>query len=122
MQRCEKCGSQKILENDVPTCIFCFGKQSVVSKTPVVLIDDPGEAALATLSSKMGVAKFDKSANTSITKTDNKLTIATGNAKDALAILTKLPMPKDVKEFRKIQKIIKLLEELVGENNDNRSI
>ena len=37
------------------------------------------------------------------------------SAKDALVIMQNLPMPKDEKEFKKIRKIINLLEKFIGE-------
>ena len=109
MQVCEKCGSQKILENDVPKCIFCFGKQQVEPKRPPVMIEDPGEEKLA---------KFMPQATTGTKSAVSRHQVAPkamGTLQDALTIMQRLPMPKDVKEFRKIQKIIKLMEELVGE-------
>ena len=38
-----------------------------------------------------------------------------GSASDALEIMRNLPMPKNMQEFKQIQKIIKQLEKLVGE-------
>jgi len=116
MQSCPKCGSQMILENEVPKCIFCFGKQSVVkSKHQAKDAKDPGEAGLAMVSGKaMQVPNHP----TPYIKGTAKVVAVQRSIYDALDIMRSMPMPKDIKEFRKIQKIIKLMEDITGENND----
>jgi len=112
MPTCEKCGSQKIQQNNEFVCIFCHGKKQVVPKRPPVMVEDPGEKELALMSGKAM-----QSQTKPYVKGTAQMVVTGSSVHDALAIMKSLPMPKDIKEFKKIQKIVKLMEALTGDDN-----
>jgi hypothetical protein len=120
MLRCTVCGQEKILRNAEQVCIFCPSKQPAKVdknyKTPI----DPGEKEMQELLTKGKVPTLVPE------KLSYKAKILLPNegstVKAALDIMKALSMPKDIKQFKQIQKIIKLLEKLIGETNAIRSI
>lgn len=109
MQTCPDCGSQMILENEVPICIFCPGRKSVVPKIPPKKFTTHDQKAMS--------AMFDEPNGKAVVG-KAQMVVSGSSVVDALDVMRQLPMPKDIKDFRKIQKIIKLMEGLVGEDND----
>jgi hypothetical protein len=108
---CPDCREAMIAENGVPKCFNCAGKKSKKNKNPVA-VEIPN------------AQEFQKVVGEPIIMNPNTPTmgraglIASGHtAIDALTIMKNLPMPKDMKEFKQIQKIIKQLEKLVGDDN-----
>jgi len=112
MNTCPKCGSQMILKNDKPECIFCFGKKSVEPKKPPKEFTEKDVKAMEAMFGEKEKQIAPKQSIKSV-----KQVISGNTAHDALYIMRNLPMPKDVRQFKKIQKIIKMMEDLVGENN-----
>lgn len=112
MERCDKCGSMKILRNDVPTCIFCVGKKQGVAKAGYVPAIDPGEKGIQKILKDAKVEKDTLSIKTNGTP-QILASNSAGNAGQALVIMKSLPMPNDVKKFRQIKKIIVQIEKLI---------
>lgn len=112
MERCTKCGSQKILKNDVLECIFCAGKKQGVAKPGYKPPVDPGEASMKKLLN--GVKVPAPQQTTSIgTEQFTFPPREHGSVNDALRIMETLPMPSDMKQFKQIIKIIGQLEKLI---------
>ena len=119
---CPICGQDKVqVEGDVK-CLMCIGKASGNASGLVVSQEDPGEEALNKLLAKTGIAKIEGGKPPEAIKPNlavNKPVISApvhplsgASIFDALAILRALPMPKDIKQFKQINKAIKILEEL----------
>jgi len=107
---CPQCKEPMISVNGAPSCITCAKPQRPkhIVKPPPVGAAVPSETDLARMSGISGKT------------VPKKTTVVVGQtAQDALQIMKHLPMPKDLKEFRQIQKIIKQLEKLVGDNHDD---
>jgi len=118
MERCEKCGSQKILKNDVPECIFCIGKKQGVAKPGYITVKDPGEKGIRKLLEEHQVPVLGKTIGTG----SPAISVST-NVQSALNIMQNLSMPDDLKQFKQIKKIISQLEKLIEvQNNGTRSI
>jgi hypothetical protein len=99
-----------ITENNVPKCLNCAPPtrpKHIVKPPPTT--DVPSNSEFAKLIGETVV-------NQPIIGKANLITTG-GTALDALNIMRNLPMPKNMKEFRQIQKIIKQLEKLVGEEH-----
>lgn len=110
-KRCTKCGDLLLQVSGESgshqmSCINCAGKVPV--EKPGVQAEDPGEAyfsggkeqtrtAVSTLPAKINVKCNDSSIDS------------------AIACMRGLPMPKDVKQFKKVTKIVTLMEELKAE-------
>jgi len=95
-----------------PTCIRCVA-DARPKQGRTVIAEDPGENYFKGKGTVAKVTMLDG------TKSVMKVSGATLEeiVVDALLNLSKLPMPKDVKEFKKIQKIIKTLRSLVENAN-----
>lgn len=119
MERCEKCGSQKILKNDVLECIFCIGKKQGVAKPGYKPPIDPGEEGIKKLLNGVPAANIHFTTGAS----GGSNAIYTETPQTALDIMKRLSMPSDMKEFKQIKKIIAQLEKLIEvQNNDKRPI
>lgn len=105
MERCEKCGSQKILKNDVLECIFCIGKKQGVAKKGYIPAVDPGEKYFTNGKAQTGAVQV---SSKSVITNRNYHT-----ANEALDIMKQLPMPTDIKKFKQITKIIAQIEKLI---------
>lgn len=119
---CFKCGQAKIQAGDETKCIRC----DVGTPEPsglVVTIEDPGEEKLNAALASAGVVlpKVTNKANPVKNVVPNKPVVsnATYSFEDlvgsALAIMKGLPMPDDVKQFKKVKKVINDLEALLPE-------
>lgn len=121
---CVKCGLAKIQAGDEIKCIRCDVAASEPSGLTVT-IDDPGEAKLNAVLASAGVVlpkATGKPNPVNTTAPIKAVSVATkanysfeelvGNA---LAIMKGLPMPDDVKQFKKVKKIITDLEALLPE-------
>lgn len=125
---CQRCGQMKVqIEGGEAQCLLC-GSGNVDNPALVVDIEDPGEEAMNAVLAKTGVKLMPGTkpvapekpiieANRVINapKREAKVvvqqTIGT-TVEDALTILRSLPMPKDLKQFKQINKAIKILETL----------
>lgn len=98
---CPKCQNALLTVNDVKKCIYCDAKKQVEGNASTV--EDPGEE---------GLASFTQKATLPITNVQKMHPL--GTIDDAIKIMRSLPMPDDVKQFRKIKKVIDLMEQLRG--------
>jgi len=114
---CTKCGKDKIDVHGEIRCIHCEAEHNPPSGL-VVKIDDPGEERMRQILAASGVA-IPKAV-----KQDQKMTVpsqttGTGSLESrielSLEILKNLPMPKDMKQFKAINKAIKAVEKILGE-------
>jgi hypothetical protein len=116
---CPKCRQYKISVNGESRCINCDSNNNTGSGL-VVDIEDPGEEGIKKVLANSGVAvgqggkpptPAPREANKQVIapKVETK---ATGSVEMALEILRSLPMPKDLKQFKQINKAIKILESL----------
>lgn len=122
---CRKCGNDHIQVEGVTKCLVCDANNNGGSGL-VVTKEDPGEAALTEILSRVGVAgipggkpptpiKPVLAVNRQViaAKSEaNSSLIQIGTIENALDILRRLPMPKDIKQFKAISKAIKILENL----------
>jgi hypothetical protein len=116
---CAKCGKAKIDVHGEIRCIFCEAEKNVPSGL-VVKIDDPGEAKMAQVLAASGIA-IPKAPKLGVTRNDvmpqnlqNNFSLE-ARVEQALGILKSLPMPKDLKQFKAINKAIQSVEKIVGE-------
>lgn len=102
---CPKCNDSLITEKGIPKCFNCGpGKKDPGLIKPPPAVEIPSDYRFRQpVTGKETVTKLPAPVKMSST------------AKDALDIMRNLPMPKDEKEFKKIKKIINLLEKFVGE-------
>jgi len=104
---CLQCGNPNIETPEGAKCIPCSLKAPKRSHLTVD-IEDPGEEAFKAVLN--GAA---------IKATKAKVTVAAsttrGTVDDALAIVKSFPIPSDLKQFKKIKKVIDLLESLKEE-------
>lgn len=118
---CAKCGMDKLQVDGIQKCVFCE-RENTQGSGLVVDIDDPGEDAIKQILSKVGVAEVVGGKPPVPIKPDVKPIINVSpkvqvvpqgsGIEQALAILRSLPMPKDIKQFKSINKAIKILETL----------
>jgi len=122
---CKLCGQGMIQVDGVAQCLLCASKSNTGSGL-VVKSEYPSEADLSALLSKAGVlTPLEKSTTHTKPDSNNKLvnskieervinTQKTLNysISDALNILKNLSMPKDIKQFKVINKAIKILESI----------
>jgi len=120
---CKKCGQDKIDVNGEIRCLVCEAEYNKPSGL-VVKIDDPGEEKMNRVLAAAGVAT---------PKVEGKATVPpkppvsvavqpepadfNGKIQAALNIMQSLPMPKDIKQFKNINKVISSLEKILGEQN-----
>jgi len=110
---CPTCRELLVAQNGVPTCFNCSARKPSSKKTPVA-VDIPNEKEFNEVMKQESGKTYDP-AKAPVGKAGM---VVTGNtAHDALRIMRSLPMPKNMQEFKQIQKIIKQLEKLVGEEN-----
>lgn len=103
---CPNCHESMITENGTPKCFNCSkGSRPKHIVKPPPAIDVPNDV------------DFQKMTDNPVTYRKANLAVSGGSALDALNIMRTLPMPKNMQEFKQIQKIIKLLEKLVGEDH-----
>jgi hypothetical protein len=119
---CQKCGQSKIQVEGNVKCLLCDSEPG--NSGLVVKVEDPGHDAMDKLLSKAGVLnvgggkppapiKPHLEAKAEVTKQYIPTpAVSTTGVFDALAILRALPMPKDIKQFKQINKAIKILEDL----------
>lgn len=107
---CPKCRQFKISVNGEARCINCDSNSNTGSGM-VVTVEDPGEEALNGILTKTGI-KTEANKAIIAPKVEAKQTFQGASVDDALRILKSLPMPKDLKQFKQINKAIKILESL----------
>lgn len=99
---CSKCNNALLTVNDVRTCIYCDAKKPVSGNASTV--EDPGEEGLGILLEHKG----QEMQRIPISK------VSSGTLEDAIRIVKSLPLPEDVKQFKRVKKIIDLMEQLRG--------
>lgn len=98
---CPNCREMMITENGAPKCFNCAPSKK---QSKLLAVDIPNDAEFSRVVNQPVLGRAGL--------------VVTGNtAQDALDIMRKLPMPKNMQEFKQIQKIIKQLEKLVGEDH-----
>lgn len=109
---CKVCGEFLIQVNGVFQCILCASKRSV-SGGLIAKGIDPGEEAMERLANGHDVPRIPGNVAVAPVKPVVAVKpIVSGDLNQALAILKALPMPKDIKQFKAINKAIKILEDL----------
>lgn len=114
MQVCHKCGQQMIDVNGTQECIHCVASKSVVPKGAPKQFTEKDERAMDRMFQSVPYTGLNKTAVLG----KAEMVVTGSSVADALGIMKRLPMPKDVKDFKKIQKIITQMEALLGEDND----
>lgn len=112
--RCSKCGQPKLAVEGTNQCLQCdIGPSAPVG--PVSKYCDPGEDKLREVLAGRGVVvkKTDVLHIPEITPGKFEPLSLKDCITQALSILGSAPMPKDIKQFKSIQKAIKTLEGLV---------
>ena len=123
MKTCGKCGQEKISVNEEQKCLRCDSEPG--TSTLMVTADDPGEDKINEMLMKAGVAvpKLSKTPErVQLKQPVQPVVLQQGMpfdmcVKEALKLMQKVPMPKDVKQFKAVAKIIAALEALIGEAN-----
>jgi hypothetical protein len=124
--RCTKCGMDRLQVEGVTKCVVCDVES--VSSGLIVDIEDPGEEEINRVLASAGVKQLEGSKPPTPIKPEAIRTVIAskvGTQKstvpqvtcgatviEALNILRGLPMPKDLKQFKQINKAIKILESL----------
>jgi hypothetical protein len=126
---CEKCGQSKIQVEGNVKCVFCPDPDSKGSGL-VVTTQDPGDEALNKILLKSGIAapkpedisKLEPVKPKVISKVQNvapqstnvtqNVTLESG-VQRAIEILQSLTMPKDIKQFKAVNKAVKALEAIL---------
>lgn len=100
---CKSCGKAMVSVNGENKCLPCEGKRQIV-KVQTNIVKDPGHEAMV------------KMLHGQVASPIKGTTVVTnaGSIEDALRSMKSLPMPDDIKKFKQIKKIIKLLEDLVN--------
>lgn len=116
---CAKCGRAKIDVHGEIRCILCEAENNPPSGL-VVTVNDPGEARMAQVLAASGiaipkVAKKDEVAKIAVPQTIPSTGSLESRVELAIGILKSLPMPKDLKQFKAINKAIQSVEKIVGE-------
>lgn len=109
---CPTCRESMITQSGVPICVNCVKPKRpahIVKVPPVTEV--PNDAEFSKMAKGHAAAVYTGPRGTIAGPIVGK------TALDALNIMRQLAMPKDMKEFKQIQKIIKQLEKLVGENH-----
>lgn len=113
---CPKCNGNMITKGNSLVCLMCdkppLPKGYV--KPPPVSVKSVSTAQLKELGVQSDIQDARKPIK-SLKREDTVIPRVSNTAYDALEIMRNLPMPKDEKEFKKIRKIIQLLEKFVGE-------
>jgi len=120
--QCKKCGKDKIDVNGEIRCLICEAEYNKPSGL-TVKIDDPGEEKMSRVLAAAGVATPKVSENrqpsVAIPKAVAQAVPEThdfnGKIQLALNIMQSLPIPKDIKQFKNINKVISSLEKILGE-------
>jgi len=101
---CPQCREMRIAVSGVPTCLNCVKppRPKHLVKPPNATADPSDKEFRSVVGATVKVAK-------PIGRT----------VQEALDIMESLPMPKDIKDFKKIQKVIKQLKDLIGDTNVN---
>ena len=139
MQKCSKCGQDKVAINEAQKCLKCEAEPG--TSTLVVTCEDPGEEKMRQMLAASGVSIPKVKAEVPVDRGigvpkaepirpvqsarpvmyDPPQTAAVGvtqfevSMRHALAIMKGLTMPKDIRQFKTISKIIVQMESLVGE-------
>lgn len=109
--RCSICGQPKLAVEGTNQCLQCdIGPSAPVG--PVSKYCDPGEDKLREVLAGRGVVVKKVDALPAAPVKFDALSL-TDCIMQALSILGSAPMPKDIKQFKSIQKAIKTLEGLV---------
>lgn len=125
---CGKCGQAKVHVEGNPTCLLCDSDNRNKSGL-VVTVEDPGEEAMRHLLAEHNVF-MPKAGEGSVPPVPAKVispvqkvvpqsTPVTQNVtfeheiKRAIDLLQKLPMPKDIKQFKAINRAVKTLESIL---------
>lgn len=109
---CKKCGAERFAVGDsfdstmVIKCLTCESNAKQPSKVKTT-VEDPGHDVLMKVLNLPIVPTISK---TVLTRTP----VLTNTVQGALTIMKSLPMPKDIKEFKLINKIITDMEKLIG--------
>lgn len=120
--RCGTCGAGMISTNGQDKCIACAKPKlpkGYVKPPPVpnkAISEKDLKRAMGGKVNPSPYKEANKPLKGEVGKVHSVATVnVSGTAKDALEIMKHLPMPKDEKEFKKIRKIINLLEKFIGE-------
>lgn len=118
---CPKCHQPKVQAGDEIKCLRCDTPKPTASKR-INTCEDPGEKGLAAVLNNSGITlpKGEKPQFISKPSLEHLETIPNqARSIDSLSLalvhLKAIPVPKDLKQFKKIRKAIDLLESLVGE-------
>lgn len=123
---CQKCGQSKIQVEGNVKCLLCDVEAG--NSGLVVKVEDPGHDMMDKLLAKAGVtnipggkppeairsiSRVETAKVVEVPRVEAKAIVVSGSGIDqALQILRALPMPKDIKQFKAINKAIKILEDL----------
>lgn len=125
--RCQKCGQDKISVEGINKCLSCDSNNNVGSGL-VVSVEDPGAEMIDKLLAKAGVAQVvgekppepikpnlaprQRVETPKAVATNPQISSSQANIGYAIDILKSLPMPKDIKQFKAINKAISILEKI----------
>lgn len=126
---CQRCGQPKLQVEGAIKCIMCEGPQQPSSGL-VVTVADPGHDAMRRVLAEQNVfvPKADDSAKPLVSKpqvtskapsVQPERTIIAQNVtfesviKQAIDLLQNLPMPKDIKQFKSVNRAVKTLESIL---------
>jgi uncharacterized Zn finger protein (UPF0148 family) len=115
---CKKCGKDKIDVDGEIRCLSCEATPNPPSGL-VVKVDDPGEERMRQVLASSGVAipkavRSERVVETIREVSKLPLTIEE-QVNKVIQILNTLPMPKDIKQFKAINKAVKAVEKILGE-------
>lgn len=124
MQVCGKCGKPKIGVGSEQQCLKCDVPAG--TSTLRVTAEDPGEEKINQMLMAAGVAvpKGAKIAQPATPQAKAQpVVIQPGMpfedcVREALKIMQHVPMPKDVKQFKAVAKIVAAMEALIGDERD----
>lgn len=112
--RCKKCGNEMFAVGDsfnssmTVKCLTCESNNRPASKVKTT-VEDPGHEVL------MQALNLPSGPVSKVTKpTLSPMPVLGGTVQSALSIMKNLSMPKDIKEFKLINKIITDMEKLIG--------
>lgn len=114
---CAKCGKAKIDVHGEIRCLSCEAEQNPPSGL-VVKVDDPGEEKMRQVLAASGVVIPKAVKQLESVQQTIKVAVPVSfeeRIQQVCEILKTLPMPKDINQFKAINKAIKAVEKILGE-------
>lgn len=114
---CTKCGMEKIAVNEAIKCIRCDMPAKPLSGL-VVNTEDPGEDKISHVlaASGVGIPKIPKKEQKEVAVVKRSFEEEVKHIADQLR---SLPIPRDIKQFKAVNRAIKSVEKILGEQNAN---